>query len=439
MPGGRSAVGRNQRRHTGSRIWVRSLSAGGERSTFEQPIYVGKAVPKYARIEPALCWREVVDAEATAGHATLAHPPPVTFFEWPASFCAQFRKHCILSASSFLQQSSITLATIRESSSGSKRSRLNGLNTQMITIEDLWQYREGKRPVILHQHIYKNAGTTIDGILQREFGVFFSTLNCDDPNMTISNDEILSFLDSHPTILALSSHQIRYPKPTSDNIEFFDLCFLRHPIDRLFSQYSFLRKPHVDDPLTRVARNTDLAGFLSHVLDYHPEYACNPQAKLLLPESPSGVIGCNDVEAARALLRQISLLGVVEAFDESLVIAEYALYPYFPRLQLHYIPQNVTNSQQMTFDQRADEIRSRCGERLYERLLEANHLDIVVWSEALVDIARRLQSRPEHECWVQEFRHRTEIYQGRPRLRDRLLQWMKIPVGSSPTIQRIKG
>jgi hypothetical protein len=76
---------------------------------------------------------------------------------------------------------------------------------------------------------------------------------------------------------------------------------------------------------------------------------------------------------------------------------------------------------------------------LYARLLEANQFDLALWREALLDLRRRLQTRPEYEHWLEEFRHRTERYQGGPRLRDRLLQQMKIPVQRTPYIQRNRG
>jgi len=303
---------------------------------------------------------------------------------------------------------------------------------------DLWLYCDGKRPVILHYHIYKNAGSTIDSVLEREFGAFFSILSRDDPNAIISSGELISFVEHNQSVLALSSHQIRYPKPKSQQVEFFDLCFIRHPLDRLFSQYSFLLKPHVDDPLTGVARTTDLAGFCLFLLDRHPEYACNPQTNLLLNQGHSCSICPDDLERARGLLRDIAVLGVVDAFDESFMVAEYALHPYFPRLRLHYCAQNVTNSGQMTFDQRMEVIRLRCGAQLYARLLDSNRFDLALWHEALLDLQRRLQARPDQEYCLEEFRRRTERYQGGPLVRDKLLQWMKIRTQRAPNIQRTK-
>lgn len=307
-----------------------------------------------------------------------------------------------------------------------------GAGLERQTAEDLWLEWHGKMPVVLHYHIYKNAGSTIDSILEREFGVFFAALHSNDANAIISNSELLSFLERQRTVLALTSHQIRYPKPVSEHFEFFDFCFIRHPLDRLFSQYGFLRKPSVDDPLAGLARTTDLAGFLGFLLDHHPEYACNAQTRLLLHQGDGSAISSDDFHPIRELLGNISLLGVVDAFDESLMVAEYSLHPYFPRLRLHYCPQNVTNSREMPFSHRLDLIRSSCGERLYGRLVEANRFDMELWRQARLELRCRLDARPQHEQWLREFRLRTERYQGGPRLRDRILQLVRIRAGQAP-------
>jgi len=290
--------------------------------------------------------------------------------------------------------------------------------------------------VILHYHIYKNAGTTVEAVLEREFGLFFATIEGGGATGALTNAELLAFLESHDTLLAISSHQIRYPRPASDRFEFFDICFIRHPLDRLFSHYSFLRKPQVTDPLTDAARTMDLAGFCSFLLERHPEYTDNPQTALLLHRGDTSSVSTADARAARSLVREISVLGVVEAFDESLMLAEYTLHPWFPHLRMHYVPQNVTNSADIGFEHRLDVIRSSCGEELYARLAAASELDLVLWREAQAELQRRLEARPEHEIWLEEFRRRTDRYQGGPRLRDRLLQRMHIPTARSVKVQR---
>jgi len=296
---------------------------------------------------------------------------------------------------------------------------------------------EDKRPVILHYHIYKNAGTTVEAVLEREFGLFFSTLDTGDANAVISNDELLAWLEAHDTIAALSSHQIRYPRPASDGFEFFDICFIRHPLDRLFSHYSFLRKPGVDDPLTEAAKANDLAGFLLFLLEHHPAYTNNAQTALLLRQGDWAALRADDTRALGPLVREISILGEVRDFDESLMLAEYTLQPWFPQLRLHYAPQNVTNSEKMSFEERLAHIRDQCGEPLYQRLIDANDLDLALWNEAVAELRRRLDARPEHELWLREFRTRVDRFLGAPRLRDRLLQRLNVPFQKAVRIQKV--
>jgi hypothetical protein len=292
------------------------------------------------------------------------------------------------------------------------------------------------RPVILHYHIYKNAGTTIEAVLEREFGVFFATLHTPDPNAIVTNPEVIAYLEAHDEVSALSSHQIRYPRPAADGYEFFDICFIRHPLDRLFSQYSFLRKPGVDDPLTGQAKASDLPGFLSFLLEHHPAYASNAQTALLLHQGDRSRLSSRDARAAGSLVREISILGVVQEFDESLMLAEYTLQPWFPQLRLHYAPQNVTNSETMSFEERLAFIRRECGEALYGRLLDANTLDLALWDEATAEVRRRVEARPEHEHWLREFRSRVDTYTGAPRLRDKLLQRLHVAFQKPVRVQR---
>ncbi|HZU25611.1 MAG TPA: sulfotransferase family 2 domain-containing protein [Bryobacteraceae bacterium] len=292
------------------------------------------------------------------------------------------------------------------------------------------------RPVLLHYHIYKNAGTTVEAVLEREFGVFFSTLHTPGANALVMNSEIVAFLEEHETVSALSSHQFRYPRPAAAGFEFFDICFVRHPLDRLFSQYSFLRKPGVSDALVEEAKAMDLAAFLSFLLRQHPEYASNAQTALLLHQGDRSSLSAEDARAAGSLVREISIIGTVEQFDESLMLAEYTLQPWFPDLRLHYAPQNVTNSQTMSFDERLAFIRARCGETLWRQLLDANALDVALWNEASAELRRRVEARPDHEHWLREFRSRVDIYTGAPRLRDKLLQRLHVPFQKPVRVQR---
>src|ERR1035437_7651830 len=86
--------------------------------------------------------------------------------------------------------------------------------------------RSTMRYLILHYHIYKNAGMSIEDTLDRNFGERFCRLDTADRNGRIANVDLLAYLNENAHVLALSSHQIRYPVPSAPGIFFFDLCFL---------------------------------------------------------------------------------------------------------------------------------------------------------------------------------------------------------------------
>jgi hypothetical protein len=54
------------------------------------------------------------------------------------------------------------------------------------------------RFVILHYHILKNAGSTIEEALDHSFGERFRRLDSVDRDHTIGNEELLELIDANP-------------------------------------------------------------------------------------------------------------------------------------------------------------------------------------------------------------------------------------------------
>ena len=110
------------------------------------------------------------------------------------------------------------------------------------------------RFVVVHYHIFKNAGSTVEQILEREFAGAFARLHGPTPDATIDGEDLAAFLQDHPSVRAVTSHHLRYPAPEIRNVVLFDCCFVRHPLDRLDSLYSYFQKIDSTDPLSRRAR-----------------------------------------------------------------------------------------------------------------------------------------------------------------------------------------
>ena len=253
------------------------------------------------------------------------------------------------------------------------------------------------RFVILHYHIFKNAGSTIENILDAYFGERFCRLDTPDPNACISNSAVLSHLESNPQIGAISSHQIRHPVPMAPGFLFFDLCFLRDPLDRIGSIYHYLReKPVENDPLSDLAIRCDLRDFIIRVMEHMPQYVDNVQVNLLANgtsgyRSPSQ----QDFDCAVERMLDTSFLGVVDCFDESLVAGQYLLNPVFPGFDCAQPPVNASQRLGESFSSRLSSMEESCGEQVFAELQRLNALDSELVSRARAEVARRLEMVPD--------------------------------------------
>ena len=86
----------------------------------------------------------------------------------------------------------------------------------------------GRRPIIIHYHLFKNAGTSVDAILQRNFGARWTSREY-PPRST--PDAARSFLAANPHIAALSSHTLPLPPPDIPDAEILPILFIRHPLE----------------------------------------------------------------------------------------------------------------------------------------------------------------------------------------------------------------
>ena len=86
-----------------------------------------------------------------------------------------------------------------------------------------------KRTVILHYHFFKNAGSSLDKILQKNFNSKFLTKEF--PNTKNINDiteEVCNWIKENPDNIVFSTHS-SFPLPVTDNVNIISICFLRDP------------------------------------------------------------------------------------------------------------------------------------------------------------------------------------------------------------------
>jgi hypothetical protein len=269
-----------------------------------------------------------------------------------------------------------------------------------------------ERWVLLHCHIFKNAGSTIEYVFRRCFGERFATLHGPVEDSTVTGPALASFLDANPEIAAVSSHHLRYPLPVFAETILFDVCFFRNPLRRLWSLYTYFRTTDAADDLARRARMVEAPAFFDLLLREHPHLINDVQVNVLAnggayTRPPTA----QDLRVAVDRVRQISVLGVVELFDESAVTAEYFLRPTFPALHFEYVPRNVSTTRNGAAAAPEDRFRAAIGEARYAQLERMNQLDLQLVAFAREELLRRFEMVPDRGSRLALLRRRCRVLQ----------------------------
>jgi len=254
------------------------------------------------------------------------------------------------------------------------------------------------RYVLVHYHIFKNAGSTVEYILAKAFGERFCGVHGPDTDSVLTGSELARFLEANPELEAVSSHHLKFPIPEIPRTVVIDCCFLRNPLDRVWSIYKYFNRIETANELGVRAKQMDAKSFAELLVRDYPQMVNDVQVNLL---TNGGVYlrppDQADFELAAHVVQRMSLLGIVELFDESMTAAEYYLRPVFP-VKLHYVRQNASDAN--------GDIRQLAGSKLYEQLAALNQLDLQLVDRAREEVLRRFRLIPDGADRLGEFRRR---------------------------------
>jgi hypothetical protein len=245
------------------------------------------------------------------------------------------------------------------------------------------------RRIILHFHILKNAGTTVRSILESNFAGACGDIEGPNPWDTIESDRILEHVRSHPELKVISTHQGRLPVPVDPSVTFYPILFLRHPIDRAGSVYSFESREPLDSPGlgAPVARERGLTEYVKwRLTDGNGAVLRNFQTVHLAGrerDMRSAVANRADLELACQRLRDLPFFGIVEQFDQSAAAMKRFLEPAFGELEVSQEPQNITPGRKSCLQDRLHDLKAVLGLSLYDELIEKNALDLELYGFAL--------------------------------------------------------
>ena len=228
------------------------------------------------------------------------------------------------------------------------------------------------RTVILHYHLFKNAGTSVDAILQKNFpGRWLTAEFSGQDNRAAVGD----WIRDNPDASAFSSHTAQFPLPEIDGVEIFPIVFLRHPLDRIRSAYAFERQQISEGYGARLAKTTDLAGYIRTRLGNHHDRQCRNFQTSRLSRLVPGPINA-ELDRSLEALGQLPFVGIVEEFGQSIGLLETLLKPCFPEFRSVSTRKNVNSEENSALADRTAMLRTDLGPDLFRELLEANLKDI---------------------------------------------------------------
>ena len=245
------------------------------------------------------------------------------------------------------------------------------------------------RHVILHMHVFKNAGTSLDYILQHSFKEGWLDFHAQSTSWDSVKIELIAKVKSTSDLMAVSCHEIYLPLPKSENIVLHPICMIRHPVDRLYSAYNFTRNApegtfSLNDENVRLSKTLNFKKYLENLIKEKSALINNYQTMRFsegLAESNNShqyVVTFEDYEYARNFISSKVFCGVVDRFEASLILFSETVDNYFPDFLVIPAFENVSSMPSVSFDTRLEKIKEEIGD-LWGELTDLNAYDFQLY------------------------------------------------------------
>lgn len=250
------------------------------------------------------------------------------------------------------------------------------------------------RPLLIHYHIFKNAGTSFECALRKALGPRLRTYDSPVPQGILSADDIINYVTSAPEIEAICTHQAILPGPKIRDRAVFTSILIRDPIARIRSIYAFEQRQREPTPGALKAKAADFKGYVEWRLGTTPAMLCNFQT-YFCSRTKTAVHNkaVNEIHLQEAIanLDRINIVGTVERYGDWLRLAQAILSKAFQNISLSASRQNATRAEpEVTHAEIFDDLVSDLGLGLAEHLLECNKLDMRLHQIADALLSRKL-------------------------------------------------
>lgn len=242
------------------------------------------------------------------------------------------------------------------------------------------------RTVLIHYHIFKNAGSSVDASLKVSFGDAWAEFEGSHAHDIRSATDLSLFLDANKHLRAVSSHLARPPLPWDGCLP---VVFLRHPLLRALSVYEFTRRDP-SQPYADVARDAGFADYIRWALrkergsivirDYQVVHLSD--ASWRCENILDAQANQDDLNQACDLLTTWRMVGIVESYALSVSAYQMMYGPFLPELAFSNLRENSTAPVQGTVEDQIERIRLMLGTSLYDDFMASNTLDLGLYRHA---------------------------------------------------------
>jgi hypothetical protein len=252
--------------------------------------------------------------------------------------------------------------------------------------DDLAMSDGRRRAVILHYHLFKNAGTSLDALLKEQLPGRWVTREF--PGQPAANRRMVQdWIAEEPSAACFSSHTAFLPPPEVPGVDVVPVIFVRHPLDRIASAYTFERQQQDNGFGATLARNTTLAGYIETRQSMPHDRQCRDFHVNRFAQMYAEDTGSENDRAMRAL-DALPFVGVVEDFSSSLERLETLLRSRgFGDIELRPVQRNVSTGRSSSLEDRLAQMASELGADAYDRLVETNAQDLTLYDAAVARTA----------------------------------------------------
>jgi hypothetical protein len=226
---------------------------------------------------------------------------------------------------------------------------------------------------------------------------------------------LASYLQARPEVKALSSHHLCNPLPIMEAVRFINVVFMRHPIERIWSVYQYEKKQNGNTPGSKKARKSGFKKYVRWrmredtsptIRNFHLRQCSSLVSKPFKDIEPEHI-----AEAFRNVNSSM-FVGVVDRYDESMILFERMIRRHDMELDLSYIRQNVMKvgkKRNMNFQERMDFISMKLGP-LYDVVMQNNELDLQFYEHVHKLLDHRIRKFiSDKEQLLADFKERCNI------------------------------